>query len=102
MSIDKIEIFLGRLGRKPDLRYTSKREAVCYLSVAVNSFNENLSTWKRVVVWGKQAELCSLYLKKGSEVFVQGLNSIRQFEDQSGNRKSFEEIKAKVVGFTNV
>ena len=96
------EIFLGRLGVNPDLRYTAKSEAVCALSVAVDQKDRDKPVWKRVVVWGKQAELCNLYLKKGHEVFVQGQNKVREFEDKRGILRSVEEVKAQLIGFSNL
>lgn len=94
--------FLGRLGKDPDLRYTPKREAVCYLSVAINNKEQEETVWKKVIVWGKQAELCNLYLKKGKEVFVQGQNNVREFTDKLGNLRSVEEVKARLIGFSNL
>ncbi len=94
--------FLGRLGKNPDLRYTAKSEPVCYLSVAIDKLNEDQPEWKRVVVWGKQAELCNLYLDKGQEVFVQGRNSLREYQDKDGNKKSIEEVRARLIGFSNL
>ncbi len=96
------EIFMGRLGVKPELRYTPKREPVCSLSVAVNKEGEDKAEWKRVIVWGKQAELCSLYLKKGNEVFVQGRMQSRSFEDSEGNKRSILECNARLIGFPNI
>jgi single-strand DNA-binding protein len=96
------DIFVGRLGVNPDLRYTAKKEPVCTLSVAVNKDNEEKAEWKRVIVWGKQAELCSLYLKKGYEVFVQGRMNSRDYEDKLGNPRTITEWKAKLIGFPNI
>ena len=96
------ELFVGRLGKNPDLRYTMKSTPVCYLSVAVDKKDEEKPEWKRVVVWGKQAEICPLYLNKGSKIFVQGQNQIRRFETQDGLEKEYEECVAKIIGFTNV
>ena len=96
------ELFLGRLGRKPDLRYTLKSEPICYLAVAVNNKENDTAIWKRVVVWGKQAELCSVFLKKGHEVFVQGHKQQRSYEDKEGVKQTIEEVTARLVGFSNI
>ncbi len=69
----KYEIYYGRLGRDPELEYTVGPKAVCTLSVAVPTKINDKPDWKKVVVWGRQAELCKVQLKKGSEIFVQGL-----------------------------
>ncbi len=58
------ELFMGRLGVNPELKYTPSQKAICELSVAV-MHREGHTLWKKVVVWGRQAELCPLYLKKG-------------------------------------
>ncbi len=97
-----IETFMGRLGRDPELKYTKKQEPVCHLSVAINKNNDERPIWKKVIVWGKQAELCSLYLKKGKEVFVQGKTEQKSFETKEGGMKSYEETSARLVGFTNL
>ena len=90
----------GRLGKNPDLRYTPKQEAICIFSVAENIEGEDGPRWHRVVVWGKQAEQCPLYLKKGSPVFVRGQKVTRSFTDKEGNQRGIEEIQAQSVGFT--
>ena len=65
------ELLIGRLGRDPELKYTAKQEPICFLSIAINQ-QDAPATWKKIIVWGKQAELCKLYLTKGKSVFVQG------------------------------
>lgn len=97
-----METFFGRLGRDPELKYTPKGKAVCYLSVAVNKSNDERPDWKRVVVWEKQAELCSVQLRKGGEIFVQGQSQKKEFTTKEGEQKSYEEVNARLVGFTNL
>jgi single-strand DNA-binding protein len=96
------ETFMGRLGQKPELRYTPKSEPVCNFSVAIYQGKDVPPIWKKVVVWGKQAELCSVQLNKGSDIFVQGRHSERSFEIESGETKTYSETNARLVGFTNV
>jgi single-strand DNA-binding protein len=96
------EVFFGRLGRNPDLRYTPKQTPVCYLSLAVSKNGLVPPDWKRVIVWGKQAETCNLYLKKGAEVFVHGQSQLREFKDREGNIREIEEVKARLVGFSSL
>ena len=95
------EIFCGRLGRDPELKYTPKGIAVCYLSVAINN-DAGKPTWKKVVVWERQAEICSVQLKKGSDVFVKGQGKKKKFTTKDGEIKQYEEVNAKLVGFSNV
>ena len=96
-------VFNGRLGKNPDLLYTEKdQRPVCLLSVATQNFDEPKPVWHKVVVWGKQAELCKLYLKKGSEVFVKGQQVLRQYKNKNGEEKSFTEVQVDTLGFTLV
>lgn len=96
------ETFIGRLGREPELKYTKKLEPVCTLSVAVIQGKDQKTLWKKVIVWGKQAELCTLYLKKGKEIFVQGETNKREFKGDKGELKNYIETRAKLIGFTNL
>jgi single-strand DNA-binding protein len=73
-------IFVGNLGRDPELRFMPDGQAVTNLNVACNRrWNSQVSgeqeeetTWYRVSVWGKQAEACNEYLEKGRQVLVEG------------------------------
>lgn len=102
MNNHNVELFVGRLGKEPDLRYTKTKKAVCHLSVATTDERGRETVWNRVVVWGKQAELCSLYLKKGKEVFVKGYKEIKEFTTDSGEIKEYHEINATLIGFSNL
>lgn len=102
MNSNQEVLFLGRLGQNPELRYTRKQEAVCRLSVAVPMEGSEKPYWHKVVVWGKQAELCQVFLGKGTQVFVQGRKTFREQLLDSGETKIFEEITADKVGFINL
>jgi single-strand DNA-binding protein len=67
-------IIVGNLGRDPEMRYTPDGNPVTSFSVATSRRyrDVNETTWFRVTVWGKQAESCNQYLKKGSKVLVEG------------------------------
>jgi single-strand DNA-binding protein len=84
---------VGNLGRDPELRYTPAGQAVCNLSVAVNDNYTNSqgekverTIWFKVATWGKQAESCNTYLKKGSKVLVVGRLTA---DPETGNPKIF-------------
>ena len=102
MNHDSKILFIGRLGKNPELKYTKKQQAVCYLSVAVNNEVEQKTEWNRVVVWGKQAELANQYLKKGNEVFVQGRKEVKFYNGNDGEMKSYTEVNARLIGFSNL
>ncbi len=84
------------------IRYTKTQKPVCYLSVAVNSQFKEQTDWNKVVVWGKQAELASQYLKKGSDVFVQGRKLLKEFRTKEGELKTYYEVNASLIGFSNL
>ena len=73
-------IITGNLGRDPEMRYTPGGDPVTSFSVAASNKKDE-TVWFRVSVWGKQAESCSQYLKKGSKVLVEGALKA----DDSGN-----------------
>jgi single-strand DNA-binding protein len=83
-------IFVGNLGRDPEMRYTPSGQPVTSFSVASNRSYMNANSekvdetiWFRVTVWGKQAESCSQFLQKGSKVLVEG----RLTPDKNGGPK---------------
>ncbi len=102
MDTSNKELFLGRLGKEPELRYTPKQTPVCHLSVATTDEENQKTVWHKVVVWGKQAELCSQYLTKGKQVFVQGRKLLKEFPTPEGELKKYEEINATLIGFSNI
>jgi single-strand DNA-binding protein len=97
-----VETFMGKLGQKPELSYTKNKKAVCNFNVAVRNDETKKTIWKKVVVWERQAELCSVQLKKGSDIFVCGQTENKSFVNIDGVKKSYEQVTAKLVGFTNV
>mgnify|MGYP003434473838 CR=1 FL=1 len=98
--INKV-ILIGHLGGDPEVRYTNKATAVCNFNVATidkwkdGSGNlQEKTQWHRIVVWGKQAEFCGKYLKKGSQVFIEGCLETRSYEDKNSGTKYITEVKA--------
>ena len=63
---------------------------------------DKTTVWKKVVVWERQAELCEVMLKKGNRVFVQGKGKLRTFTNDEGKTVTYEEITARLVGFTHL
>lgn len=105
MSFNKITI-IGYLGRDPELRYTPQGTAVCKMSVATterrkNSIGENdeHTTWFRVSVWGRQAELANEYLGKGRQVYVEGRLRLEEYADREGNPRISAEVTATDIQF---
>lgn len=99
-------VFLaGNLTRDPEVRYTPGGAAVATLGMAVNRFYTTKTGEKkeetlfiRVVVWGKLAESCKEYLKKGSSILVEGRLASRSWE-QNGQKRSTVEVIALTIQF---
>ncbi len=98
MSLNKAMI-IGRLGQDPEVRYTQSNTAVANLSVATsekykdkNGEMKEDTEWHRVVLWGRTAEIAQEFLKKGSQVFIEGKIQTREWEDKEGQTKYTTEI----------
>lgn len=105
MSVNKV-ILIGRLGQNPEVRYTPSGAAVANFSVATNENwtdksgqKQERTEWHKVVVWGKLAELCSQYLTKGRQVYLEGRLQTRQWQDKDGQTKYTTEVQAQTVQF---
>lgn len=106
-SVNKV-IVLGRLGRDPDLKYTTGNAAICACSVATsrrykdaNGQPKEETEWHRIVFFGRQAELVNQYLRKGSNVYVEGRLRTRKWQGQDGQEKSTTEIIAEQMQFVD-
>lgn len=92
--------FTGRLGKDPEVRYLQSGDAVANFSVAVgsqwkdkNGAKQEATEWVSCSAFGKLAEICSEYLKKGSQVFVQGRVKTDKYTDKEG----VERYSTKIV-----
>jgi len=106
-------IIVGNLGRDPEMRYTPSGQAVTNFSVATNrQYTSSDGTqvketiWFRVSTWGKQAETCNQYLRKGSKVLVEGRlvpdpgsGGPRIWTRQDGSSSASFEVSASTVRF---
>lgn len=105
-SFNKITI-VGHLGRDPELRYTPSGTAVCDFSMATSERKgrrdggegEEITTWFRVSLWGKQAELANQYLTKGKQVYIEGRLSQREYTDRDGNKRTSLEVNGSDMQF---
>ena len=106
-------MFVGNLGKDPEMRFTPDGQAVTSLSVATSrkftgkdGRKVDETTWFRVSVWGKQAESCNEYLHKGSKVLVEGRltpdpasGGPRTFIRENGTSGASFEVTANTVRF---
>lgn len=100
-GINKV-ILVGNLGGDPELKYTGSGTAVCNFTIATNeSYKDSdgnmvdKTEWHRIVAWGRLAEICGEYLKKGRQVYIEGQLQTRSWEDKDGNTRYTTEVKAR-------
>jgi single-strand DNA-binding protein len=100
-SVNKV-IIVGNVGRDPETRYMPSGDAVTNISVATSDRYKDKQTgemkenteWHRIAFFGKLAEIAGQYLKKGSQVYVEGRLRTRKWTDQGGQEKYSTEIIA--------
>ncbi len=99
-GVNKV-ILIGNLGADPDLRHTPSGTAVSNLRLATTEVfstregEKNKRTeWHRVVAFGRLAEICNQYLKKGRQVYIEGRLQTREWEDKNGDKRYTTEIVA--------
>jgi single-strand DNA-binding protein len=103
VGVNKV-ILIGNLGRDPELRYLPSGGPVVKFTLATNfrwkdreGQQQERTDWHNIVAFGRQAEVCNEYLKKGSQVYVEGRIQTRSWEDKDGNKKYMTEIVAQSV-----
>ena len=86
--------FIGRLGKDPDLRFAPSGGAVCNFSIAVGykSKEKETTEWVRVTAFGKLAEICGEYLKKGSQVYLAGRMTTRKWQKDGVDQYTTEVV----------
>ena len=98
-SVNKV-ILVGNLGADPEVRYLPSGEAVVNLRLATtdnwkdkDGNKQEATEWHRVSFFGRQAEVCGQYLKKGSQIYVEGSIRTRKYTDKDGAEKYATEIR---------
>lgn len=99
-SVNKV-IIVGHLGKDVELRYTAGGDAIANLSVATSESWKDKNTgekkeqteWHRCSCFGKLAEICGQYLKKGSQVYIEGSLRTRKWTDKDGQERYTTEIR---------
>ena len=101
MMLNRAEL-IGRLGRDPDVRYTTEGKPIANLAMATSEFfrdrnsgqRKEQTEWHRVVLFGRQAEIAGKYLKKGALAYVDGRLRTRKWK----NRQGLEQYTTELVG----
>ena len=98
MSLNKA-ILIGRLGRDPEVRYMPNGDAVCNFSLATdeswkdkNGQRQTKTEWHAVTLYRRLAEIAGQYLKKGSQVYLEGKIQSRKYTDKNGVERTAYEI----------
>jgi single-strand DNA-binding protein len=98
MSINKV-ILVGNLGGDPEVRYANSGVAVCNFTMATTRTykdkqgeRKDETEWHRIVAFGRTAEVCGEYLKKGRQVYIEGRMQTRKWQDKDGNDRWTTEI----------
>ena len=100
-------IIVGNLGNDPEIRYSANGNAIASISVATSDRWKDKNTgeqqerteWHRVKLFGRQAELAGEYLKKGSQVYIEGRIQTSKYQDKDGNDRWSTEIVARDMTF---
>jgi single-strand DNA-binding protein len=99
-SVNKV-ILIGNLGRDPEVRYMPSGDAVANISIATTETwkdksgeKQEKTEWHRVAMFGKTAEIAGEYLKKGSQVYIEGRLETRKWTDKEGHERYTTEIRA--------
>lgn len=97
---------IGNLGADPEMRATPNGQSVANFRIATSETytdkqgqKQERTEWHRIVVWGKLAELCGEYLKKGRQCYIEGRLQTREWTDKDGNKKYTTEVVAQDITF---
>ena len=98
-------ILVGNLGKDPEMRYTPNGVAVCSFPMATSETYKDRTSgeritqteWHNIVIWRGMAETAEKYLRKGSQVYIEGKIKTRSWEDQQGQKRYTTEIVADVM-----
>lgn len=100
MSINKV-ILVGNAGKDPEIRYLENGTPVCTIPIATSEYYTNKNgekitntEWHNVVLWRGLAEIAQKYVKKGTQVYIEGKIRTRSWDDKEGNKKYATEIVA--------
>ena len=103
-SVNKV-ILVGNLGRDPEIRYMPSGDAVANFSIATtdkwkdktSGEMKEATEWHRISMFGRNAEVAGEYLKKGSQVYIEGKLQTRKWTDKEGHERTTTEVKADMM-----
>lgn len=100
-------MLIGRLGKDPEIRYTTAGVAIANFTIATSEEwkdkesgdKKERTEWHRIAAFGKLGEICGEYLSKGKQIYVEGRIQTRAWDDKDGNKRYTTEIIASDVQF---
>ena len=103
-SLNKVTL-IGRLGIDPEVKHLEEGKAVANFSLATSERYKDKNTgeriestdWHNIVLWNKLAEISEKYLKKGSQVYIEGSLKTRKWKDRDGNDRWTTEVLGKQI-----
>lgn len=105
MSVNRV-ILLGRVGQDPELKNLPSGGSVATLSLATSERYTNKqgekvedTTWHRLEVWGKLAEVFSQHVKKGNQLYVEGQIKVDKYQDKEGNSREISKVRVTTFSF---
>lgn len=101
-------MLIGYLGRDPEMRYTPTGKSVVSFSIAcvrtwknAEGEKQTETDWFNVVAWGDLAEICSKYLSKGSQAYIEGRIQTRTWQDKEGQQRTSVDVIAQQILLLN-
>ena len=98
MSVNKV-ILVGNVGKDPETRYLDETTAITKFSMATSETYKNKSgergsttEWHNIVLWRGLAQVAEKYVKKGTQIYIEGRIKTRSYDDAEGNKKYITEI----------
>ena len=107
MSVNKA-ILLGNVGKDPDVRYPQQGQIIVTFSLATTEHAYKTAEgaqiperteWHRIVMWGKNAEIAERYIRKGSQLYIEGKLRTRTWEDKNQIKRQVTEIYVDTFDF---
>ena len=107
MSVNKV-ILIGNVGRDPDVRYTAPGQPIASFSLATTERGYTSASgtqvperteWHNIVMWGKNAEIAERYIRKGSQLYIEGKLRNRTWEDKNQIKRQVTEIYVDTFDF---
>lgn len=103
MSVNKV-ILVGNVGQDPEIRYLDNNTPVCNIRLATSEIYKNkngervtATEWHNVVLWRGLAEVADKYVKKGSQLYIEGKLRTRSWDDKDNNKRYTTEVVADVM-----